>query len=306
MAIRKLESTDGFVVIDFADAPAAGVVRRARKILESSATDLTRSATYTFASFEMERSGASAGVNAEGDAIGGAIQALCAELSPEAEAGRLHLQPGKGVTADQLAPLAEVSGLNPAVDADRATVAGVIAAASWAVGGSLEGQRVAVEQTTTGPAPALLVSSVEALGGTLVDVSGADEKPWLIWGAEADVIMTGSRPGVLTHEGAELVTARAVVPWGQIPVTTKALAVLLRKGETTVVPDFVSIAGGLVAGYLEGEADDVIRQIVSTVTTVLIESDHDDEGVLLGACRRAEAFISRWQPALPFGRPLAA
>ena len=47
MPVQKLESTDGFVVVDFADVPATGPLRRAKKILQSSAGDLARSASYT-------------------------------------------------------------------------------------------------------------------------------------------------------------------------------------------------------------------------------------------------------------------
>ncbi|MGI9598639.1 MAG: hypothetical protein ACR2QK_20915, partial [Acidimicrobiales bacterium] len=133
MAVRKLESTDGFIVTDFPDAPAAGPIRRAKKILQSSATDLARSASYTFASFEMERSGASGGLNAEGDQIPGAVEALVTELAPHAETGRLHLYPGKGMTSELLAPLTAAAGLSPLAGSEKATTAGVVAAASWAV-----------------------------------------------------------------------------------------------------------------------------------------------------------------------------
>jgi hypothetical protein len=30
----------------------------------------------------------------------------------------------------------------------------------------------------------------------------------------------------------------------------------------------------------------------------------DDEGPVLGACERAEAFLGTWMEALPFGRPI--
>ena len=306
MAIRKLESTDGFVVVDFADAPAAGPIRRARKILQSSATDLARSATYTFASFEMQRGGASGGLNAEGEAIPGAVEALVTELAPDAEAGRLHLHPGKGLTGDQLAPLAAAAGLNPLAGSDKATTAGVVAAASWAVGGSLADRTVAIEQSPDAPAPADLAQGLEAVGARVVDVAGVAEKPWTIWGADVDVILAGTRPGTLTHQGADLVTARAVVPWGQIPFTTKAVAQLLKKGRTVVVPDFVSAAGGLVAGYLDGDEAAIIREIVSAVALILTEVGEHEDGPLLAACYRAEAFIGSWQDERPFGRPLAA
>lgn len=306
MGVTKLETTDGFVVRDFDDCPAAGVVRRARKILQSSATDLARSATYTFAVNELQRSGASAGINAEGDATGPALEAAMAELEPLARSGELHLHAGKGVTPEELAPLAEAGGLGPLAGSDRAITAGVIAAAGWAVGGSLAGRRVAIEQSADSPAPADLADAVTGAGAEIVEVPGVAEKPWMIWGADADVILTGSRPGVLNHQGAGFVKATALVPWGPTPVTTKALAMLLRGGTTTVLPDFVTAGGGLLAGYLEGDEAEVLAAIADRVTTILVDVGADADGPLLGACQRAEAFMATWQPKLPFGRPLAA
>jgi len=306
MAVTKLESTDGFVVRDFPDAPASGVVRRARKILQSSAADLARSATYTFASFGMERSGASAGINAEGDATGPALEAAMAELEAKAASGALHLYAGKGVTSGELAPLIAAAGVGPLAGSDRATTAGVVAAASWAAGGSLEAKKVAIEQTGPSPAPADLAAAIAAVGGEVVEVPGVAEKPWMIWGADVDVILAGSKPGTLTHQGAEFVKAGALVPWGPIPFTTKAVATLLRSGTTTLVPDFVSAGGSLIAGYLSGDDDEVIKQIVDGVAEILTEVGANDDGPLLAACYRAEAFIGNWQPKLPFGRPLAA
>ncbi|MEL6983685.1 MAG: hypothetical protein AAFO29_14775, partial [Actinomycetota bacterium] len=262
MALTKLETTDGFVVRDFPDAPAAGVVRRARKILQSSAADLARSATYTFASFGMERSGASAGVNAEGDATGQALEAAMAELEPLASSGQLHLYAGKGVTVDELSPLTAASGVGGLAGSDRATTVGVVSAASWAVGGSLEGRKVAIEETAASPAPADLAAAVAAMGGEVVEVPGVAEKPWMIWGAEVDVILAGSKPGTLTHQGADFVKASALVPWGPIPFTTKAVATLLKSDSTVLIPDFVSAGGSLIAGYLDGDDDAVVKQIV--------------------------------------------
>jgi hypothetical protein len=305
VAVRKFESTDGFVIVDFADAPAAGPMRRARKILQSSATDLARSASYAFASFEMERSGASGGLNAEGDAIEPAVAAMTDELTADAAEGRLHLFAGKGLSGEQLAPLAVAGGLSPVAGSDRAITAGVVAATRWAIGGSLDGRTVAIEQSTASPPPAGLTEALTDAGADIVEVPGVAEKPWMIWGADVDAVLAGSKPGALNHQGAEFVKAKALVPWGPIPFTTKAVAVLLR-GDTVVVPDFVSASGGLVAGYLDGDEDAVLDTIASSVAAVLDDvADHDD-GPLLAACYRAEAFMSRWQEKLPFGRPLAA
>lgn len=306
MPVRKLESTDGFVIVDFADVPAAGPVRRAKKILQSSATDLARSASYTFASFEMERSGASGGLNAQGDQIPAAIEAMVTELAADAEAGTLHLYPGKGMSSGELAPLTDAAKLNSLAGSDKATTAGVVAASSWAVGGSLDGKKVAIEQSEAAPAPADLEQSLAAVGAEVVEVPGVAEKPWMIWGADVDVILAGTKPGTLNHQGAEFVKAKALVPWGQIPFTTKAVAQLLKKGETVVVPDFISASGGLIAGYLAGDEGDIIREIVSAVAMILTEVGSHDDGPLLAACYRAEAFMAGWQGKAPFGRPLAA
>lgn len=306
MAVTKLETTDGFVVRDFPDAPASGVVRRARKILQSSAADLARSATYTFASFGLERGGASAGINAEGDATGPALEAAMAELEAQAASGTLHLYAGKGVSSDELAPLIGAADVGSLAGSDRATTAGVVAAASWAAGGSLDGKKLAIEQTGPSPAPADLAAAIAAVGGEVVEVPGVAEKPWMIWGADVDVILAGSKPGTLTHQGAEFVKAGALVPWGPIPFTTKAVATLLKTRTTMLVPDFVSAGGSLIAGYLSGDDDEVVKQIVDRVAEVLTEVGTHDDGPLLAACYRAEAFIGTWQPKLPFGRPLAA
>ena len=306
MAVKKFETTDGFVALDFPDVPSAGPVRRARKILQSSAGDLARSASYTFASFELERGGASGGLNAEGDAIPGAVEAMVTELLPQAEAGTLHLYPAKGLTTEQLAPLADAAGLSAVAGSSRALVAGVLTAASWASGGSIEGRTVAIEETSASPAPAGLADAVTNAGGQIVEVPGVAEKPWMIWGADVDLILAGSKPGVLTHQGAEFVKASALVPWGQIPFTTKAIATLLKQEKTAVLPDFITAAGGLVAGYLPGDDDSVVSQIVSSVAALLTDVGAHQDGPLLAACYKAESFMTAWQGKAPFGRPMAA
>ncbi|MEM9651521.1 MAG: hypothetical protein AAGA65_05455 [Actinomycetota bacterium] len=306
MAISKFETTDGFVALDFPDAPAAGPMRRAKKILQGGAADLARSASYTFASFEIERGGASGGLNAVGDAIPGAVDAMVTEVLPKAEDGSLHLYPAKGLSADQLAPLHDAAGLASIAGSERAVVAGVITAASWAVGGSLDGKTVAIEQTSAAPAPSGLAEAVTNAGGQVVEVPGVDEKPWMIWGADADVILAGSKAGTLSHQGVSFIKAAALVPWGPIPFTTKAIAMLLKGEKTTVLPDFITAAGGLVAGYLPGDEDAVIGQIVSSVAALLTEVGTHQDGPLLGACYRAESFMAAWQGKAPFGRPMAA
>jgi glutamate dehydrogenase/leucine dehydrogenase len=303
MALQKLTSTDAFVVVDLPDAPASGVVRRARKILQGSAKDLARSATYSFAAFELKRGGASAGINAEGDAVDGAIESFAEELVPLAEAGELHLEAGKGVDPAQLTPLRSAAGIGPTAGSNDLLGASVVAATAWALGGNLAGRTVAIEGHEQ--VPAEVVEAVKQAGATVVDVWGVDDKPWLVWGAEVDAILAGSKPGTLTHQGTEFITAQAIVPWGPLPVTTKAFAQLRRGGAVTVIPDFISTAGYLVSGFLDGDPAAVTETLVQRVLQLLDEAAEHPDGVLLGACYRAEAFLESWQETKPFGRPLA-
>ncbi len=300
MPVQTLTSTDAFVVVDIPDVPAAGVVRCARKILESSATDLARTATYTYASFGHQISGASGGINAEGDAVGPAIEAFVAELLPAAGEGRLRLSAAKGLTDDDLAPLVEAARAgSPSAPTTAAHVAGVVAATAWALGG-LDGKRVTIE----GDAPSELAAALVASGAELVDVPGADTKPWLIWGADVDALLPGSKMGTLTHQGAGMVKASALVPWGAIPVTTKAFAMLRRQG-VAVLPDFITTAGLLIAGFEDGDEATVAASVADRVTAALDAVGDHGEGPFLGACLSAEAFLAGWTDVTLFGRPLA-
>ncbi len=304
MALKKLESTNAFFVTDLAGAPASGVVRVGRKILQSSAGDLARSATYTFGAFGLQRSGASAGINAEGDAVEGAIEAFVAELEPASTSGDLHLEAGKGVDPAKLAGFRDNSPVGSWAGSNNLLAVGVIAATSWALGGDIAGKTVAIEGAAQ--APSELASALAGAGATVVDVYGVEDKPWLVWGADVDVILAGSKPGTLTHQGTDFITAKAIVPWGPIPVTTKAFAQLKNADAVTVVPDFVSTAGYLVPGFIEGDESEVAATLAGKVIEILSEAATSDDGVLLGACYLAEAFIASWQSSAPFGRPLAA
>ena len=303
MVVQKLSTTDAFVVVDFPDAPASGIVRRARKILQASASDVARSATYTFGVFGVERSGASAGINAEGDAVSAAVEAFVAELTPRVAAGDLHLTAGKGVDASALGAFGAISPLGSIAGSDEVLVAGIVAAAEWVAGGSLSGCTAAIEGAHL--APAGLRDRLTDAGVAVVDVWGVDEKPWLVWGAEVDLIFAGSKPGVLTHQGAGMVSARALVPWGPIPVTTKAFAQLRRDGRVELVPDFLSTAGYLLAGVTDAALDTVEADVASRIADALEVCASHDDGLFLGACHRAETFFETWQGSRPFGRPLA-
>lgn len=302
--IKKLSSSPAFVAIDIAEQPASGQVRMARKILQGGAKDMARSVTYTFACFGIKRSGASAGISAEGDAAQEALENFVSELSTQAEAGALHLHSAKGVSPEVFTGLTQAAGLDVEGNA-AAHVAGVVAAAKWAMGGSLQGKRFVIEGAALGPVPAAVSDALVGEGAELVSIDGVAKKPWMLWGADVDVILAGSKLGALNHQGAEMVKANAIVPWATTPVTTKAFAILRRAG-VVVVPDFVSASGGLVAPYLDVSGEAVAQEVSEQVTAILQEADKSEDGVLLGACVLAEAFLSTWLDKLPFGRPLAS
>jgi len=301
MPLTKLTSTDAFVVTDIPNVPATGVVRMGKKILQSSAKDLARSATYTFAVFGMQRSGASAGINADGEAETEAIAAFINEVT---SFDGIDLSPGKGVTAAQLASLKPaVSGF----DTESLTVAGVVAATTWAVGGPLTGVRIAIEGSGSNPTADLVASGLGDAGATVV-TPDPGAKPWAIWGSDVDMIVAGSKPGVLNHQGAAMVKAKAIVPWGPIPVTTKAY-LMLERADTTVVPDFVSASGGLVGAYLgtpTSHPSERSEAVQNRILEILGTCASHEAGVLMGAFVQAEEFLASWTDFLPFGRPLAA
>jgi hypothetical protein len=91
-----------------------------------------------------------------------------------------------------------------------------------------------------------------------------------------------------------------------MPVTTRGLAVGRRSG-TQVLPDFVTTIGPLVAAIAgpDDSVGTVTERTAELVAAVMAEVLDHEEGPLVGACVRAEAFLSTWQETLPFGRPIA-
>ncbi len=280
--MQRLSATDGFIVIDLdAATTCVGIARLAPKVLQDSATLLARSVTYSFASFGVAgHAGASAGINAKPEDRDGAVKAFVEEVGPLAESGRLHLAPGLGLTADDLAPL---GWTNP----DAAlTAAGALAAAK--VAGRLDWRTAAV--VGSGPIAAAATDQLTAAGTDIAPPR---------FDAECDVLFVAGKAGVLDHPTAEGVKATTIVPLTPVPVTARALAVLGR-GERVVVPDFLSIAAPLLAAHDPDGGDPVQR--IRDVTIALAERG---TGLWLAAAQRAEAQLATWTAEKPFGRPLA-
>jgi len=342
--LQKLSSTDAFVVIDLDGASHAdGLVRWAKKVLVDGARTMARSRTYAWALLGEQVSGASAGISAAPDGRADAISAFVAEVAPQVASGVLALDPGKGIGPDDLAPVADTDTRSPMLHsptptgtlADALLAAGIAAAAGAALGG-LDGRTVAIEGAGRA-GPALIeafagrgarVTAIGTSAGTLVVRDDADtEELGASWaehgdglaGAlgselsasavlrhEADVLVCGSKLGLVDHDVAAALPHRVVAPCGPAPVTARGLAVAHGR-DIVVLADFLTTAGPLLAFR---PADDatvgaLLAAAVDTVGGLTIDVMGHEEGAYLGACYRAEEFLLTWQDALPFGRPLA-
>ena len=344
VAVQKLQSTDAFVVRDFGEGvPALGIVRSAPKILQGGAKELARSQTYQCAVFNIRFQGASAGVNALPETRADALAAFAEELLPFALNGELMLDPGKGVSDADLAPLTEADPRDDArlrvidglTNHQHLTALGAVVCAEEAR--PLSGATVAIESfETLGPALARAAADrgasittvataagvaacpdgfdVEALCQALAAdgsamVSALVDEPLPAWqavGAEVDVLFAGSKMGLLDHRDAPNVKASLEVPTGPIPYTTKGALMIERQG-TTLLPDFVTTAGALFSGMPPGESEqESIEKTVAELLSLMTRSLlTSDQSPILEACHRAEAFLATWRDELPFGRPFA-
>ncbi len=334
----------GFVIIDLDGASRAdGIVRSAKKVLVDGARTLARSRTYAWALMGHQVSGASAAVNVVPESADAGIAAFCDAVRDQVASGALSLDAGKGVSRDQLSPLEQLDTRGPLRSeprpfgtlSDELLARSVLAAAATALGG-LDGRTVAVEGA--GASTAALISLASQAGakvtalattrGTVVDPAGLDPvsvveglaehgeglpaalgsdlAPGVVLETDAEVLLCGSKAGLIDHLVAAALPQRLVVPVGAVPVTAKGLAVANSRG-ITVLPDFLTTSGPLHAWAPDAAADadavvSAAEAFVSSTTAALL--DHD-EGPVLGACYLAEDFLRTWQEQLPFGRPLA-
>jgi hypothetical protein len=325
--IHKLTGLDGFVVFDLDGATCAtGAVRAGEKILASSATELARCTTYAYASLRIEKSGASAGINApEGDRAG-AIAKFVAEVETLAADGAFLPDATKTVTDADLAPL---RSHDPRTEIDDdAVVARAGLDALDALGLDMADGRAAVEGFSTSSLALVdllaqrdaRVVAVNTARGTVTNSAGfaaSDLRAAVtehgdecvvhlggevipsnrVFGVDCEVLFAGSRLGVVNDRSAPFVRARTVVPTGPSPVTAKGFAILQQAG-VTLVPEFVVMAAPLATAWQAGDPTDAVAAIMHDVVD-------EDDGIYLAACRRAESFLRSWCERLPFGRPLA-
>lgn len=333
----------GFVIVDLDGAPADGVVRCAKKILMDGARTMARSRTYSWALLGVQRSGASAAINVAPPGRAAGIEAFVDAVVDRVGAGELSLDAAKGLAQPELAALDAVDQRSEARSAERPTgsladeltARSAVTAAAVALGG-IEGRTVAIEGA--GPlGPALLgvlgeagarVVAIGTASGTVADPAGLDPdataSDWAehgdslpaarsselaadaVWQAEADVLLCGSKLGVVDHSIAAGLRTRVVAPIGVAPVTAKALAVAGR-ADVVVLPDFLTLSGGVhsFVAPAGATADELIATVTERTTELTAAALAHPEGAYLGACAAAEEFLRSWRDELPFGRPLA-
>jgi len=164
-----------------------------------------------------------------------------------------------------------------------------VAAAVAFLGGDLTGRTAVVHGP--GPWAGRLGPAWVAAGGGSVAEGDAD--------ADTEVLFVAGKAGVIDHGVAEGVRARLLVPLTPVPVTAKAYAVLSRAG-TTFVPDALTLAAPLlaIADPTGGDPLERVRGVAAAMATHGVDAWR-------AMVERAESYLSTWQDALPYGRPLA-
>jgi glutamate dehydrogenase/leucine dehydrogenase len=239
--------------------------------------------TYSFAAFELRLGGVSAGINAKPEGRDAAIAAFVDEVKPLVASGAITLYASTGLSDSDLAAL----GTDPP---DPALTAHSAIAAAEATLGGLDGKTVAV--VGAGPVVDTATVTVSDRGAIVADDSGVD--------ATADALFVAGKTGVIDHDAAESVKAKVVVPLSPLPVTAKAYAAFRRAG-IVYVPDFIALAAPLLAAFDSTTTTDPVDRVRQTMEQIAAEGPN----AWLVAIGLAEAFLSTWQDALPFGRPLA-
>ncbi len=269
MFIRKLSNTPAFVAVDFPDVVGKGNIRLAKKILQGGAKDLARSFSYSLACLELQETGVSAGISSPPENRKEALEVFISEVTSW-ESG-YTFQASKGVNKGEVEGLEDTSN-------DETLFLGAVLAAKAAY-------PEAKTAVTDIEDSSLLKTALEKINVDLV----SSESPF---NTEADLLFVGKSMRVLEHEMVPNIQAKVVVPTTRLAVTTRGLAHCIAK-EIVVLPDFITVAGHFMGDDVDSLMESLINEILN-----------HPEGPVLGACYKAEAFLSTWCPELPFGRPI--
>jgi glutamate dehydrogenase (NAD(P)+) len=128
----------------------------------------------------------------------------------------------------------------------------------------------------------------------------------LFTAVDADVIVPGTRPGVIDGRTAGSLPAGVLVvaPAANVPYTAQGAGVLRQRG-IVALPDFVCNSGA-VLGYrsaADATPDQVLAAVGATITGLILELMRYPDGPLTGAFERAGTFLRGWwgePPGPPF------
>ena len=123
---------------------------------------------------------------------------------------------------------------------------------------------------------------------------------------DADVIVPGTRPGVITAQTAAALpqSVRVIAPAANAPYTEQGAQVLRERG-ILALPDFVFNAGA-VLGYrapADATPEQVLTAAGATITEVITALMPHEGGPLAGGLAQAQGFLRGWwgePPAPPF------
>lgn len=348
MPVHRLEAVDGFIVFDLDDCDAnAGGTRFAADVTEEETALLARAMTYKFAVLGRELGGAKAGVRGESSEKEALMRAYCEEIRPLVTSGRFLTGPDLGTSEVDFGPLRGERGRQHVMASSVGDVPfedvlagfGVVAAAEAAMG-SLDDSRIAIEgfgkvgggvareavrrgarvvavstadgnvQHPRGLDVELMVALRRAYGDTFIWHLGleVDESPAGLFDVDADVLVPGARPGVVTRSLAERLRTRWIVPAANVPYTEEGLEVLRGRG-IRALPDFVCNAGSVI-GYTQpsgARPGEVFREVERRIAGLVETAAADPRGHFTGGCEMAERFLRSWRgdEGLPPGRPVA-
>jgi glutamate dehydrogenase (NAD(P)+) len=98
-----------------------------------------------------------------------------------------------------------------------------------------------------------------------------------------DILVPGARPNVITDENVEKVKAKIVAEAANLPIPYETEKILMKKG-VTVIPDFVSNAGGVISSWCETEGWDadrmfkIVEEKISNNTKEMLEHAENIDG----------------------------
>jgi glutamate dehydrogenase (NAD(P)+) len=343
--VERLATVDAMIAFDVECPTSGGGTRLAPDVTEQEVRLLARAMTYKFAVLEVRIWGAKGAIRAEPGTRGEAVRRYCDEIRPLVDRRRFLTGSDLGTFPEDFASLPSTDTADlmrepyDGMPFDAyLTGLGVVVAAEAALGG-LSGRSLALEGF--GKVGGAVARVLAARGGRLVALStvhgcvrrpgGFDAEQLLalrsqhgdrlveylgaevlpapaLLETEADVLVPGARPGVLTTEIAARVAARVVAPAANVPYTEHGLRILAER-RVQALADFVCNAGA-TAGYVAppgSGTQEVIDLVEGWVRGLTEAAGEDPAGPYAGSCRLADGYLRTWlDPAqLPARPPLA-